>query len=99
MTQDGLFDASDKDLARASIELRWNNGPFTDGGFSISITVGDRPVASVWHTGNFDEQDFAEVCHGMLRELNRLVIGHRVTNSHIRRGRVVFRSLDETDIE
>jgi hypothetical protein len=94
-----MFNEHDETLATATLELRWNNGPFSDGGFSIAISVGGRPVASVWHTGPTVEQDFSEVCHGMLRELNRLVIGHRVTNSHIRRGRVIFRSLEESDIE
>jgi hypothetical protein len=42
--------------------------------------------------------DFSEVFHVAAREANRLVMGHRVTNSHIRRGRVVYSALDNPDL-
>jgi hypothetical protein len=90
METPSLFADSDPELARCQIELRWNNGPFTDGGWSFIVYLGPDHVVSLHSQTNQEQLDFAEVFHSLAVELNRVVIGHRLTNGHIRRGKAVL---------
>jgi hypothetical protein len=98
MSQQGLFDDVNPTRATMDISMAWNNGPFDSAWVFISCHVGGREVFVHKWGVNHEEMDFSEVFHHVAREAQRLVLGHRVTNSHIRRGRVVYGSLGEDDI-
>jgi hypothetical protein len=98
MDQAGLFDTSNPTRAEMHVRLAWNNGPFDSAYVFMTCRVGETEVFSHHWSVNHEEMDFAEVFHHVAREAQRLVIGHRVTNSHIQRGRVVYGPLGESDI-
>jgi hypothetical protein len=80
-----------------TVNLAWNNGPFDSAHVIISCWLGGRVVFEHHQEVTHQEMDFQEVLHVAVREAHRLVLGHRVTNSHIRRGRVVYGALGEDD--
>jgi hypothetical protein len=90
MTQPGLFDDANPTRATMTIDLSWNNGPFDESHVHILCMLGDRPVFQFRIATPVEEMDFSEALHVACREASRLVLGHRMTNSHIRRGRVVW---------
>lgn len=93
MDQPSMFEETNDNRARMSIELAWNNGPFDDSLVSLRCTVGTKEVFTFFTKTANQEMDFSEVLHVAMREANRLVLGHRVTNSHIRRNRVIYSAL------
>lgn len=94
MDEPGLFDEANSTRAEMSIRLAWNNGPFDEAMLHIACRVGGQQVFEYHQSTGHVEMDFAEVFHVAAREANRLVLGHRVTNSHIRRGRVIWSALN-----
>jgi hypothetical protein len=90
MEQSSLFADANPTRAEMRLSCSWNNGPFDDAGLHIQIKVGDREVCTYWLRASSQEYDFAEMFHMACREVQRMVIAHRITNSHIRRGRVVY---------
>lgn len=99
MDQPSLFEESNETRAEMSIHLSWNNGPFDSSHVHLRCQVGTREVFSYWTSTNDQEMDFSEVMHVAAREAQRLVLGHRVTNSHIRRGRVVYSALSDRSFD
>jgi hypothetical protein len=98
MTQPGLFDDANPTRATMVLYLAWNNGPFDSAEVVIDCFLGGQVVFQHRQSVTHEEMDFSEVFHVAAREANRLVMGHRVTNSHIRRGRVVYSALDNPDL-
>lgn len=89
-----MFEKTNPTRATMTIQLAWNNGPFDDAIMRIVCCVGDRIVFECSQKTSHQEMDFAEVLHVACREASRLVMGHRVTNSHIKKGRVVYSALN-----
>jgi hypothetical protein len=90
MIQQGLYDDANSTKAEMSIYLSWNNGPFEDAIITIECHVGKRLVFAIHSGASSKEMDWHEAFHIVMREATSHVIGHRVTNSHINNGRIVW---------
>jgi hypothetical protein len=90
MIQPGLYDDANTSRAEMRMYLSWNNGPFDDSLIHITCHLGSKFVFAVRCGTPTKETDFMEAFHIACREAMSQVIGHKVTNSHINAGRVVF---------